>query len=168
MPLHPAISKEEIAMMEKSASRGQGTAKTRRFLQRGAILCALLVLPLVLGAWKSMTGRTINPRYVQRIQDGTTKKQEIMLYFGDPQEIKRTADGLVYVYKSFKDAPAMPYKHYERKIAPQSDQLYLLPDKDHKVKKPTVKMQGKILKSTLRVRFKPDGDTVMSHEYKEF
>ena len=35
-----------------------------------------------------------------------------------------------YNYKSFKDAPAMPYRPEDRKINPQSDQLYLLTDED--------------------------------------
>ncbi len=154
-------------MTEKSASRGQEAAKSSSLLQKRAILCVLLVLPLVLGAWKSMTGRTINPNYVERIQDGKTKKQEIMLYFGDPQEIKRTADGLVYVYKSFKDAPAMAYRPEDRKINPQSDQLMVI-DENRQIKKAPLKTEGKILRCTLTIHFKSDGDTVMSHEYKEF
>ena len=61
----------------------------------------------------------------------------------------------------------MPYKPEDRKIAPQSDQLYVVSD-DKQVKKAPLKTEGKILKSTLLIRFKPDGQTVMSHEYKEF
>jgi len=134
-----------------------------------AILCGLLlVLPLLMGAWQDMTGRTINPNYVSRIQDGTTKKHEVLLYFGDPQEIQRTADGLVFVYKSFKDAPATtPYKPEDRQINPQSDQPLVIDD-SKQIKKAPLKKQGKILHSTLTIRFKPDGETVMSHEYKEF
>jgi hypothetical protein len=126
-----------------------------------------MLLPLILGAWQSMTGKTINPRFVARIQDGKTTKHEIMLYFGDPQEIQRTPDGLMFIYKSFKDAPAMPYRPEDRKINPQSDQLMVI-DENKQIKRPPLKTEGKILHSTLTVRFKPDGETVMSHEYKEF
>ena len=88
----------------------------------------ILLLPGLLGAWKIISGETIDPRHVERIQDGKTTKNEILLLFGDPQEIDRTPEGVTYTYKSFKDAPAMPYNPEDRKIAPQSDQLYLLDD----------------------------------------
>ena len=104
---------------------------------------------------------------MKRIQDGKTTKLDILTLFGDPQEIKRTPEGITYTYKSFKDAPAMPYDPEKRKINPQSDQLYVIDDKKQ-IKKPVVKTEGKILKSTLLIRFKPDGVTVMSHEFKEY
>jgi hypothetical protein len=134
---------------------------------RIALILLVLLLPGLLGAWRIVSGETIDPRHVARIQDGKTTKMEILTLFGDPQDIDRTADGVTYLYKSFKDAPALPYKPNERKIAPQSDQIYLLDDKKQ-IKKPTIKTEGKILRSTLLIRFKPDGQTVMSHEYKEF
>lgn len=128
----------------------------------------ILLLPGLLGAWRAISGETINPRYVERIKDGVTKKHEVLLFFGDPKEIERTEDGQVYKYFSYKDAPAeVPKEPNERKIAEQSDQIYLL-DADKKIRKPTVKKEGKILRSSLTIRFKKDGDTVMSHEYKEF
>jgi outer membrane protein assembly factor BamE (lipoprotein component of BamABCDE complex) len=136
--------------------------------RRIALVLVVLLLPGLLGAWRIVSGDTIDPRHVQRIKDGTTTKMEILTLFGDPQEINREADGDTYLYKSYKDAPALPYKPETRKIAPQSDQLFLLPDKDHKVKKPPLKTQGKILKSTLLIRFKHGTNTVMSHEFKEF
>jgi hypothetical protein len=135
--------------------------------RRGAALLGLILLPLIFGGWVGMTGRTIDPRHVERIQNGKTTKHEILLYFGEPQETHRNPDGLVFIYKSFKDAPAMPYKHYERQINPQSDQIMVI-DENKKIKKAPLKKEGKILHSTLTIRFKPDGDTVMSHEYKEF
>ena len=61
----------------------------------------------------------------------------------------------------------MPYKPEDRKINPQSDQLMVI-DENKQIKKAPLKTEGKILRSTLTVRFKPDGETVMSHEYKEF
>ena len=128
----------------------------------------ILLLPGLLGAWKVISGETIDRRHVERIKDGKTTKNEILLLFGDPQEIDRTPEGVSYTYKNFKDAPANPYNPNDRKIAPQSDQLFLLPDDDKKIKKAPLKTEGKILKSTLLIRFKPDGQTVMSHEYKEY
>jgi len=128
----------------------------------------ILLLPGLLGGWRVISGDSIDRRHVERIADGKTTKNEILLLFGDPQEIDRGSEGITYTYKNFKDAPAMPYKPEDRKIAPQSDQLFLLPDDDKKVKKPPLKTEGKILKSTLLIRFKPDGQTVMSHEYKEY
>jgi hypothetical protein len=141
---------------------------TARRWRRIASVLMILLLPGLLGAWKIISGDTIDPRHVQRIKDGKTTKNEILVLFGDPQEIDRTPEGVTYMYKNFKDTPAMPYRPEERKIAPQSDQLFLLPDDDKKIKKPPVKTKGSILKSTLFIRFKPDGQTVMSHEYKEY
>lgn len=155
-------------MKGKSANNRGSLAFPKRLGSPWVILSGLLlVLPLIMGAWQDMTGRTINPHYVSRIQDGKTTKQEIMLYFGDPQEIQRTEDGLVYIYKSFKDAPATPYRPEDRKINPQSDQPLVIDD-DKQIKKAPLKKEGKILRSTLTIRFKPDRETVMSHEYKEF
>ena len=155
-------------MSEKSAGLRGLRGNPGNFLRPGAVLVVLLLLPLIMGgAWESMTGKTINPRYVERIQNGKTTKHEILLYFGDPQETQRTPDGLVWVYKSFKDAPAMPYRHEKRDINPKSDQLMFVRDEDKQIKKAPLKTEGKILHSTLTVRFKADGETVMSHEYKE-
>jgi len=135
-------------------------------LGRGFLILAILLLPLLLGAWRDVSGNTINPKYVERIKDGQTTKQEILLLFGDPQDIQHPPEGAIFTYKSFKDAPQLPYKPDERQISPQSDQMYLLDDKKQ-IKKPTIKTQGKILRSTLVVRFKADGQTVQSHEYHE-
>ncbi|MCX5890824.1 MAG: hypothetical protein NTY36_15465 [Deltaproteobacteria bacterium] len=137
------------------------------FLGRLVSIVLLLLLPLLLGAWQEAGGNTINPNYVKRIENGKTSKHEILLYFGDPKEIEKTDSGQVYKYFSYKDAPAgLPYQHDKRKIQDQSDQMYLAEDKQ--IKKVPVKEEGKILRSTLVIRFKSDGVTVMSHEYKEF
>jgi hypothetical protein len=135
--------------------------------RRIALVLLVLLLPGLLGAWRIVSGETIDPRHVERIKDGKTTKLEILTLFGDPQEIDRTPEGVIYTYKSFKDAPATPYKPEERKISPQSDQIYVIDDKKQ-VKKPALKTEGHILRSTLLIRFKPDGETVMSHEYKQF
>ena len=158
---------QEPRTSQKLQSADDRFPGSRRNWRRMALVLLVLLLPGLLGAWRIISGETIDPRHVERIKDGTTTKMEILTLFGDPQEIDRAEDGITYLYKTFKDAPALPYKHYEREIAPQSDQLYLLDDKKQ-IKKPTIKTEGKILKSTLLIRFKPDGETVMSHEYKQF
>ncbi len=135
---------------------------------RGRLVPILLVLllPLFLGGWQDFTGNTINPRFVERIKDGKTTKTEILAFFGEPKEIHKSDLGPVYKYFSYKDTPPdTPYIHSKRHIQEQSDRLYLADDKQ--VKKVPLKTEGKILRSTLTVRFKGDGETVMSHEYKE-
>lgn len=137
----------------------------------GRLLAVLLilVLPLFLGAWRDASGNTINPSYVKRIQNGKTTKHEILLFFGEPRDIEKNGEGPVYKYTSYKDAPAdeMPYKHDKRQIQEHSDSHYVI-DEDKKIRKPVVKKEGKIPRSTLVIRFGKDGQTVMSHEYKEF
>jgi hypothetical protein len=155
----------QTELSRKFQSAGSRPAFRRRW--RAALVLIVLLLPGLLGAWRGMSGDTIDPRHVGRIQDGKTSKNEIMLLFGDPQEIDRTQEGLIYHYKSFKDAPAMPFRPENRKINPQSDSLYVI-NEDKTIKKAPLKTEGKILKSTLTIRFKPDGQTVMSHEYKEY
>ena len=150
---------------ELQSEGGRSSARLR--CRRIASVLMILLLPGLLGAWKVISGDTIDRRHVERIADGKTTKNEILLLFGDPQEIDRGSEGITYTYKNFKDAPAMPYKPEDRKIAPQSDQL-LVVDDNKQIKKAPLKTEGKILKSTLVIRFKPDGQTVMSHEYKEY
>src|SRR5208337_819463 len=99
----------------------------------------VLFIPLLLGwSWKDASGITINPRFVERIQDGKTTKQEVLLYFGDPKEIERSPDGLVYKYFSYKDAPALPYRPELRQPQEQSTSNYLLED-NKQLMKPEVK-----------------------------
>jgi hypothetical protein len=155
------------AKMSRELQPEEGRTLARREWRRIAWVLMILLLPGLLGAWKIISGETIDPRHVERIQDGKTTKNEILLLFGDPQDIDRTPEGVTYTFKNFKDAPAMPYRPEDRKIAPQSDQLFLLDD-DKKIKKAVVKKEGKILRSTLIIHFKPDGQTVLSHEYKEY
>lgn len=135
--------------------------------RRSMVLLLFLCLPLMMGAWQGLRSQTINPRYVARIQDGKTTKHEILLWFGDPQEVDRGPEGVVFKYISYKDAPEVPsrdiYKEPEYQTAPQ---YYL--DEEKKVKKLTRKTKGEIVQSTLTIRFKPDGNTVQSHEYREF
>ena len=95
-----------------------GDRLSARRWRRIASVLMILLLPGLLGAWKIISGETIDPRHVERIQDGKTTKNEILVLFGDPQEIDRTPEGVTYTYKNFKDAPAMPYRPEDRKIAP--------------------------------------------------
>ena len=137
-------------------------------LRRMGVLLGVLLLPLLLGAWQDITGNTINPRYVERIKDGQTSRHEILLWFGDPKEVERNPEGPVFKYYSYKDAPVEPSRK-DREISDQSavpSTPYFL-DENKQVKKVVTKKSGKILHSTLTVRFKPDGETVMSHEYQE-
>ncbi len=130
-------------------------------------VAALLGLMLVLLGWRDITGNTINPHYVERIKDGQTTKNEITLMFGEPQEINRTENAIIFTYKSFKDAPVgLAYDPDQRQPSPQSGQLFLV-DENKEIKKVPDKKTGKILKSTLVIYFKPDGQTVTGHEYTE-
>jgi len=156
----------QLQMSRELQSEG-GRSSARLRCRRIASVLMILLLPGLLGAWKVMSGESIDRRHVDRIADGKTTKNEILLLFGDPQEIDRGSEGLTYTYKNFKDAPAMPYRPEDRKINPQSDQLFVV-NEDKTIKKAPLKTEGKILKSTLLIRFKPDGQTVLSHEYKEF
>lgn len=147
--------------------RKGGRSSAPRTWGRMGLVLIILLLPGLLGAWRIMSGDTLNPRMVANIKDGKTTKQEILVMFGDPQEINRTSEGVTYLYKSYKDAPAMPYKWQDRKINPQSDQRMLI-DSDKQIKKVPIKTKGTILRSTLLIRFKPDGMTVLNHEFKEY
>lgn len=136
-----------------------------------ALSMAALLLPLLLGAdWKGATGDTINPRHVQRLKNGVTTKHEVLLYFGEPQEIIRTPEGPIFNYASYKDAPALPFKPEDRVPGmthqESANPFYL--DEKKKIKSLQPKKQGKVLRSTLTIRFKPDGETMMSYEYKEY
>jgi len=134
----------------------------------GRVLTMILLaaMALALGAWRDFTGNTINPRYVERIKDGQTTKNEIMVMFGEPQEIKRTAETIIYIYRSFKDAPALPYDPDKREPKTQSTTPYFV-DEENRVRKVQEKTDGKIPRSTLVIYFKPDGQTVSGHEYTE-
>ncbi|MBM4294955.1 MAG: hypothetical protein FJ126_08645 [Deltaproteobacteria bacterium] len=136
-----------------------------------ALSLAVMLLPLLLGAdWKGATGQTINPRHVQRLKNGVTTKHEILLYFGEPQEVIRTPEGPIFKYASFKDAPALPTKPEDRQPVmthqESSNPFYL--DEKKQIKTLPRKKEGKELRSTLSIRFKPDGETMMSYEYKEY
>jgi hypothetical protein len=146
----------------------QGNNTYRRSNRKAALVVLFLALPLLLGAWKIIRGRGINPSYVERIQDGKTKKHEILTLFGDPQDIKRTPEGVEYVYKSFRDKDAVtPGKG--RKFTDVHQKPYLTDEDLKELDKTSIKQKAhKELASTLIIRFQPDGETVQSHDYKEF
>jgi hypothetical protein len=148
----------------------QISSKGRRVpVNRLALVLAVLLLAVLLGAWRDLTGNTINPRYVERLKDGQTTIHEIKLWFGEPQEVERTAEGAIFKYFSYKDAGSLPSKA-EREPQVTSEHLShpFMIDKDKTIKRVPVKKDGKILRSTLTIRFKPNGETMMSHEYQEF
>jgi hypothetical protein len=141
------------------------------FSQKGwGLLLSLLLLslPLLLGGWKEVTGRRLNPRYIERIQDGKTKKHEILVLFGDPEEIQRSPEGLVFIYRTYRQVEAPPSREIYKPPAPQSTSIYALEEGAREEKKPVKKGPVKEVASTLTIRFGPDGETVQSHEYKEF
>ena len=144
-----------------------GTLMVREHLAKGGLVFLILSLLLMVGAWRDLSGGGINPRYVARIQDGKTTKHQILLWFGDPQDVDRTQAGVVFKYVSYKDEPPLPSRNIFKEPEPQSTSPFFL-DEEKRVKKLTKKTKGEIVESTLTIRFKPDGETVMSHEYKEF
>lgn len=148
------------------AAEGHLTGR-RRLWQRLAACGCILFLTLAFGAWRISSREGINPSYVARIQDGKTSKHEILLWFGDPQEVDRGPDGVVFRYITHKDAPPTSIKDIYKEPETQSNTPYYLDD-EKKVKKVAKKTKGEIVQSTLTIRFKPDGNTVLSHEFKEF
>jgi hypothetical protein len=134
-----------------------------------AVITGILLLPFLIGAWSDVSGNTINPRFVAKIKNGQTTKHEILLYFGEPKEVERTPEGPVFKYESYKDAAPMGMTKslLDREINEQSPTPYFL-DEDKKVRKVQPKKEDKVLRSTLIIRFKPDGETVLSHEFQEY
>ena len=139
--------------------------KRARRVRQTALVLLVFTLPLFLGAWKITRGRDINPAYVEHIQDGKTKKHEILTLFGDPDEIDRPTTGTVYIYKSFRDKEVLP-KRQRKSLGTIQDSPYFNEDwlKNKAAKKPP----GKELASMLVIRFDRDGETVQSHEYRQF
>jgi hypothetical protein len=133
-----------------------------------ALVLLTLALPLFLGAWSISMNRNINARYVERIQDGKTKKSEILTLFGDPQEIKRTPDGIIFVYKTFRTKqPAPSYKatkDEDTKTGAAVESPFTLEETlKRKPKEGPVQEES----SVLTIYFGADGDTVRSHDFKE-
>lgn len=136
-----------------------------RAMKLWPLLLLLLALVLVSG-WRQLTGDNLNPRFIDRIQDGKTTKNEILLWFGEPQEVKKTPTSLIYIYKSYVDTPALPYNPDKREINPQSYTPFLI-DEDKNIVPKKEKTAGKILRSTLTIYLKPETQVVTGHEYVE-
>lgn len=130
---------------------------------RGKMVGLILLVLIPLIGWTDISGNTINPFYVERIKNGQTTKNEIMLLFGEPQEVDRTDQGVIFTYHSYKDATLTSFVK-EREINPQSTVPFFLDDKKT-VRRVPVKKKNKILHSTLIVRFQPRSDVVASHRY---
>jgi hypothetical protein len=135
--------------------------------QRLALALVVLALPLLLGAWKIIMNKGINPSYVERIEDGKTKKSEILTLFGDPQEVKRTPEGMIYVYKTFrpKESPHRKDKENDASIAPSVDSPFTL---EETLKRKHKEGPAQEVSSILTIYFKADRETVQSHEFKEY
>ncbi len=142
-----------------------GTSRAKFLQGRGfALALAILALPLLLGAWSITSEKTINPRYVGRIEDGKTTKSEILTLFGDPQETKHMPEGVVFVYKTFRTKErTRPSKVSEPNVSTSVDSPYSL---EQNLKRKPKEGPIKELSSTLTIFFGPDGETVRSHEFK--
>jgi len=134
-----------------------------------ALALVVLALPLLLGGWSITRNKGINPSYVERIEDGKTKRSEILTLFGDPQETERTPEGMIYVYKTFR-----PKENVKKK--PKDDQRPIglssvdSPQELEERLKHSHKQEGppQELGSMLTIHFKSDGETVMSHDFKQY
>jgi hypothetical protein len=137
-------------------------------INRKASIVLLILAVTLLGAWKIIMGDSINPSYVERIQDGKTKRHEILTLFGDPQETKRTPEGLVLIYKSYRTKETLPSRDLRNSKNVVADNPYFQEYQMSEVQSTKKKGSNKELASSLTIRFKPDGETVQSHEYKEY
>ena len=150
--------------MKPPQSRSQGLLQKGRGAAR---LLLVLVLPLLLGAWNITMNKGINTNYVERIQDGKTKKSEILTLFGDPQETKRTSDGLIFVYKTYRikeKSVSWKDKDDESKTAAAVDSPYSL---EQTLKRKPKEGPSQEVSSTLTIFFGADGETVQSHDFKQ-
>ena len=142
---------------------------SQNLLQKGrgtGLVLLIVALPLLLGAWTISTSRGINTSYVERIQNGKTKKHEILTLFGDPQETKRTPDGIIFVYKTFRTKERSSRRtNDESKAAASVDSPFSL---EQTLKRKPKEGPVQEVSSSLTIYFGSDGETVQSHEYKEF
>ncbi|MFW6112936.1 MAG: hypothetical protein ACOC8G_01320 [Thermodesulfobacteriota bacterium] len=141
-------------------NRGRGRKTT--------LVLLVLTVPFLLGAWKIVMGRDINPAYVDRIKDGETPKHEILTLFGDPDEIDRTPEAVVYTYKTYRDKEVLPKRERKAKSAPQDSPYFREDWLEKKKEREGKKEGGKELASRLIIRFDPQGQTVQSHDFQQF
>jgi hypothetical protein len=132
-----------------------------------ALALFVLALPLLLGGWKINMNKGINPSYVDRIEDGKTKRSEILTLFGDPQETKRTPEGIVYVYKTLrpKETAQSKNKKDDASIAPSVDSPFTL---EQTLKRKPKEGPKQEVGSILTIYFGPDGETVRNHSFKQY
>jgi hypothetical protein len=141
------------------------------FQKNRGLALALLILaaPFLVGGWEITMHKGINPSYVERIQDGKTKKSEILTLFGDPQETKRTSDGLIFVYKTYrtkeKSVSWKESKSEESKTAAAVDSPYSL---DQTLKRKPKEGPTQEVSSALTIYFGSDSETVQSHDFKQY
>ncbi len=136
--------------------------------RQAALVLLVLTVPFLLGAWKIVMGRDINPTYVDRIKDGETPKHEILTLFGDPDEIDRTPEAVVYTYKTYRDKEVLPKRERKVKTAVQDSPYFREDWLKEKKEREAKKEGGKELASRLIIRFDPKGLTVQSHDFKQF
>jgi outer membrane protein assembly factor BamE (lipoprotein component of BamABCDE complex) len=146
--------------------------QTHRLFQKNrGLALALLILaaPFLVGGWEITMHKGINPSYVERIQDGKTKKSEILTLFGDPQETKRTSDGLIFVYQTYrtkeKSVSWKDSKTEEPKTAAAVDSPYSL---EQTLKRKPKEGPAQEVSSALTIYFGSDGETVQSHDFKQY
>lgn len=133
---------------------------------RLAALVGLLALVLLSGAWREAGGDNLDARKVAKIKNGVTTKHDILLLFGEPNEIVRTPEGAIFKYVGYLDA-LPPKGKEERRVSDEESRSAFYLDEEHRMKQVPRKTQAKLVKSRLTIYFKPDGLTVMSHEYEE-
>jgi len=127
---------------------------------------AVLLALLLTGAWREAGGDNLDPRKVAKIKNGLTTKHEILLLFGEPHEIVRTPEGLIYRYVGYADAlPPKDPKTGRPPLDEHSSVTFYL-DEERRMKPVPRKTEAKIVKSRLTIRFQPDGRTVQSHEFE--
>ncbi len=130
-------------------------------------LLGLFALVLGAGAWREAGGDNLDARKVAKIKNGVTTKHEILLLFGEPQEIVRTPEGPIFKYVGYHDAPPPKPAKEERRIPEDDSRAAFYLDEERRMKPVPKKAEAKLVKSRLTIHFKPDGLTVMSHEYTE-
>lgn len=130
-----------------------------------AVAAVLLALGLS-AAWREAGGDNLDQRKVAKIKNGSTSKHEILLWFGEPQEIIRSPEGLVYKYVGFADAPPPKDARTGRPPLEEESRAAFYLDEERRMKRVPTKTEGKVVKSRLTIYFAPDGRTVQSHEFE--
>jgi hypothetical protein len=75
---------------------------------------------------------------------------------------------LVLIYKSYRTKETLPSRDLRKSKNVVADNPYFQEYQMSEVQSTKKKGPSKELASSLTIRFKPDGETVQSHEYKEY